>query len=417
MKIAFLSQPMDGVLPPYQNSIGISTYEMARRLVEYCEVVVYQKGQGYCKKVNVVDGVQYRSIPSIYDTKLTKIYGKFGRKYQSKAPSFFSIMYYFFYALSIALDLRTQKCDIVQVYNFSQFVPIIRFFNPKIKIVLNMRCEWLTQIDRDLIENRLKHVNMITGCSDYITNKIRDVFPENSSKCRTIYNGVDVDGFSCSKSSAGKNVSGLKLLFVGRCSPEKGVHVLIEAFHNVLEYFPEIHLDIVGSHGKVPYEYLVELHKDDTKVYELKKFYKDHRPDSYYVYCKELADKLGIADKVHFLGGHPYEKMVSFYNQSDIVVNPSFSESFGRSLIEAMTCGKPVIASKVGGMTEIIENGKSGLLFESGNVSALANSILLCLNNESLRETMGKASRERVENTFSWDSVFTDLYAMFQELS
>ena len=418
MKVAFVSQPMDGVLPPYQNSIGISTYEMAKRVSRICDVIVYIKTDEYKKKYKIINGVHYCSVPTIYDNKIQKIKEKL-LKCNKKKFEELRYSYYFLYAVIVSLDLKKKKCDLVQIYNFSQFVPIVRFFNPKIKIILNMRCEWLSQIDSSYIWKRIKKVDKITSCSEYITNKIKKSFPEISYKCKTIYNGVDTNVFLPEKpvlKKQNETNTFYKLLFVGRGSPEKGVHILLEAFSIVLRDTPNVQLDIVGSRGKVPFEYLVGLHDDKSKVYELKKFYEEGQADSYYRYCEELAKSLGIADKVNFLGGQTYDKMAEIYRKTDVVVNPSYSESFGRSLIEAMASGKPVIASRVGGMTEIINGSGAGLLFEAGDVAAFANLIGSLLKNKKMRENMGCAGRKRVEEVFCWDCVFENLYKVFKEL-
>ena len=130
---------MDGVLPPFQNSVGISTYEMAKRISRYCDVIVYVKGEGRQKKSKIVEGVKYCSIPTYFDEKIYSLKEKLIMPKRMN-PSFCLGSYYMVYAVLISLDLLLKKYDIVQVYNFFQFVPIIRFFNPKIKIVLNMRC-------------------------------------------------------------------------------------------------------------------------------------------------------------------------------------------------------------------------------------------------------------------------------------
>ena len=239
-----------------------------------------------------------------------------------------------------------------------------------------------------MIKSRLKKVDKITGCSDYITTKIKNSFPEFSHKCSTVYNGVSVDEFFVNEfanSGLDKNKPYIKLLFVGRCSPEKGVHTLLEAFKIVLGSAPNARLDIVGSKGKVPYEYIVGFHDTDSIVSELKKFYEDERSESYFLYCKKLADKLGVGEKVNFLGGQTYDKMPEIYKNADIVVNSSYSESLGRSLFEAMACGRPVIASNVGGSPEIIEDG-AGLLFEAGDVSQLAEQIISCIKMRKCAE-------------------------------
>jgi len=132
--------------------------------------------------------VRYRRISTVVDEWFTFVslaldkLGRFSLFKKIKAvvffrnvkrPLFASKLFYLTYVLQVARDLKREKCDIVHLHNFFQFVPIIRAFNPKIKIVLHMHCEWLTQLDRTMIENRLRKVDLIIGCSEYITEKAR----------------------------------------------------------------------------------------------------------------------------------------------------------------------------------------------------------------------------------------------------
>jgi hypothetical protein len=94
------------------------------------------------------------------------------------------------YAMEVGRKSRELCCDIVQVMNYSQFLPIIRKWNPECRISLHMQCEWLTQLDRKLIEQRISCADLIVGCSEYITRKIAE-FPQFSC-CVTVPNSAHV---------------------------------------------------------------------------------------------------------------------------------------------------------------------------------------------------------------------------------
>ncbi|MGL5804259.1 MAG: glycosyltransferase, partial [Xenococcaceae cyanobacterium] len=91
------------------------------------------------------------------------------------------------------------------------------------------------------------------------------------------------------------------------------------------------------------------------------------------------------------------------------------SESFGMSLVEAMATGIPAIATKVGGMTEIIENGVTGLIVEADNPNSLADAIEQLLADNYLRKSMGKASRQRVLELFCWHKVADNLLNKYSQ--
>jgi glycosyltransferase involved in cell wall biosynthesis len=404
MRIAFVPQPLDMIFPPMQNSIGVWTYEIARRLVRSCEVIVYS---GSLQKQGQIDnGVHYRRISPVFDRQLHRFYHRFSKFYAVRRPLFTSHLYYLGYALQVANDLRKNQCDIVHLHNFSQFVPIIRAFNPEIKIVLHMHCEWLTQLDRTLIEPRLRKVNLVIGCSDYITEKIRTAWPQFASRCHTVFNGVDIYHF-CSNQypiKAEKENGVKRLLFVGRVSPEKGLHVLIDAFRQVIMRHPGARLEIIGPEAKPPLEFIVAL-SDDPRLSDLASFYRKS-------YLAQLQERLPASFKkyVTFSGPVPYSHLVNHYCAADAFVFPSVChEAFGMPVIEAMACQAPVIATRSGGITEIVEDGKTGLLVEREDVAALAEAISLLLANDDLRRSLGKMARQSVLERFSWDQIVVDL--------
>ena len=429
MKIAIVHQPIGTISVSDPNgSIEIWTYEMARRWARSSEVIVYAKKFRHQKKFEYSQGVRYRRISTVVDewfTFISKAFDKLGRfslfkKIKSviffrnvKRPIFASSLFYLTYILQVVKDLKKENCDIVYLHNFSQFVPIIRAFNPKIKIILHMDCEWLTQLDRTMIEKRLRKVDLIIGCSEYITEKTRLVFPQFAERCRTVYNGVDVNHFVSRNRYELANKNGVKrLLFVGRVSPEKGVHVLLEAFQEVVKRYPQAQLEIVGSASISPIEFVVAL-SDNPKVSKLAFFYNKN---GYIAHLQKQLLSFNIKDNVTFTGFIPHKHLINHYRQADILVNPSFSEAFGMSLIEAMACQVPVVATGVGGMTEIVEEGKTGLLVESGSAPELAEAILHILSVEDLMKRMRNAARERTVELFSWDKIADDLLCQFKKI-
>ncbi len=410
MKIAFVPQPQDMIFPPMQSSIGIWTYEMARRLARSCEVIVYSGRLQ--NKVEFDQGVQYRRASPTYDQWLRRLLNLFSFFYQAKRPIFASVLYYLGYALQVAKDLRAQRCDIVHVHNFSQFVPIIRAFNPGIKIVLHMHCEWLTQLDPALIEPRLKQADLLVGCSEHVTKKIRRLFPQVAARCHTVHNGVDVDHFCGANGHATTKQNGAKrLLFVGRVSPEKGVHVLAEAFQEVAKRHPEARLEIVGPEARPPAEFIVAL-SDDARVSSLAPFYEKN-------YLAHLQERLpaNLSNRVSFSGPVPYSELIDRYRNSKVFIFPSvWDEPFGMPIVEAMACQAPVVATRGGGITEIVEDGKTGLLVERGDPMALAEAIEFLLANEDLRQAMANAARRRAVEVFSWERVLENLFRLYKNI-
>ena len=106
------------------------------------------------------------------------------------------------------------------------------------------------------------------------------------------------------------------------------------------------------------------------------------------------------------IGWHAHEKVKDFYAQSDIAVVPSvWEEPFGMVAVEAMACGRPVIASRVGGLQHIVVDGETGLLFAREDAVGLAAALARLLDDAGLRADMGAAARRRVEDQYDWDQV------------
>ena len=404
-KVAIVSQPIDGVLPPYQNSIGIWVYEMSRKLAEDFDITVYMKGEGRGLQDHQEEGVCFRQVTRGPDHLIQKFKARLPHKQNLRKPTYAASSHYAAYAFLIAQDLRRRGCELVHLLNFSQFVPIIRALNPKIKIVLNMRCEWLSQLDTEMIARRIDKTDLIVGCSSHVTNEVRKRFPHLDQKTHTVFNAIDTSRFTAAVSHDIKTTVGSKqLLFVGRVSPEKGVHVLVEAMPKVVAAVPDIHLDIVGGHMLLPYEFLVGISNDET-VSSLVEFYRDGAKDFYISYLKERIRQLGLQEHVTLTGLVPYADVLDYYRAASLLVNPSFSESFGRSPVEAMASEVPVVGTKVGGMLDTVVDGEIGRLVTPGDADALADAMLDLLGNEELCRKMGRAGRERAALLFSWESV------------
>jgi N-acetyl-alpha-D-glucosaminyl L-malate synthase BshA len=120
---------------------------------------------------------------------------------------------------------------------------------------------------------------------------------------------------------------------------------------------------------------------------------------------------LGIFDKCVFVGKQP--KIVDYLSAADVLLLPSEQESFGLAALEAMACEVPVIASRVGGVPEVVTDGETGFLSEVGDVKKMADDAARLLTNEKLRREMGKRARESAIARYRTDIVipqYIDFY-------
>lgn len=128
---------------------------------------------------------------------------------------------------------------------------------------------------------------------------------------------------------------------------------------------------------------------------------------------KELADR-NLPDKVLFVGRQPYKRVIGMLKSVDLFVHPPVFENFPYTCMEAMVCRKPVVSTRVGGIPEMIEDGKSGLLVEYGDDSALAEAILSFLTSETMRVDFGNAARERVDKLYDHRQVAMETLELYK---
>jgi glycosyltransferase involved in cell wall biosynthesis len=414
-RISIVCQPWDNVAPQSSSSIPLIAYQLARQLAGDWHVTLYgRRGPGQKRRES--DG------PSIVFTRLSVLqkpqslmevlFGIWACYKKTCLPYVLHYTYHSFYVFRVALKIRASKSDTVLVFNFVQFAAIIKLFNPKARIFLHMQCEWLTDFPL-ASERRLRAVDLIFSCSDYVTDRIRTRFPALKARCHTVYNGADTSLFYPARDVPIKRDNTIRLLYVGRLSPEKGVHVLIRAFKLLVQSHPSLKLDLVGAADAPKYVYGCPNLKDPV-IASLGNFYGSTLFDMVRrqlvlrnrSYLSDLAGEISGHSNIVFHGGLAHDKTIDFYQSADVVVVPSvWHEPFGIPTIEAMACGVPVVATFSGGIPEIVEEGQTGILVERGDATAMAFAIAQVVDNPALARAMGKAGRRRAVECFSWEVV------------
>jgi D-inositol-3-phosphate glycosyltransferase len=187
------------------------------------------------------------------------------------------------------------------------------------------------------------------------------------------------------------------VLFVGRIEPLKGTDVLIRAMALMLRQHPHLRenicLCIVGGEPDADAEHM------DREMARL----------------QELREELGIADVVTFLGKRDQMALPYHYSAAEVCVVPSHYESFGMVALEAMACGTPVIASKVGGLTFTVRDGDTGFLVPNDDPQALAEKLALILTDEQLRREMGRRATG-LSTRYGWPIVAGQIVASYRDL-
>jgi glycosyltransferase involved in cell wall biosynthesis len=435
MKVAFVNQPIDTILPPRQNSVGACTFGVAPILARSCEVVVY--GSRDCHETLGAQyseqGVTYRFLPSTrVDRWLFQARKKYSRLALSAAPLSTSSLLHPSFARQVAIDLRSQACDVIHVQHCSQCVPVIREYNPKAKIVLHLHAEWFSQGDPKVFERRLKNIDLVTAVSGYVAGKTKQDFPAIADRCEVTYNGINAWEFTRDRDySAARGGKVKRILYAGAISPHRGVQVLIEAFKAVVEKYPNVHLDLVGPQGNYALQETFDI-RDEALRKSVAPYYA-FRPLSLVKgrlfpgspnrasYKSRLEEMMPakVAEKVTFHGwvGHR-PQLIDHYYRGAIFVLPSIcNDSFGIPVVEAMASGAPVVATRSGGVVETVKDRETGFIVEKNDAPQMARALLKLLEDDALRESMGEAGRERALTYFTWEKVARDMFRRYQTLS
>jgi glycosyltransferase involved in cell wall biosynthesis len=329
------------------------------------------------------------------------------------------------YALWVALSIRALKCDVVLVHNFLQFSSLIKLFNPSATICLSMHCEWLTQFATAATDRRLRDVDLIISCSDYITEGIKTRFPMIAARCHTVHDGVDTRRFRPASDVSLPNDGVRRLLYVGRLSPEKGVHVLIQAFKILTESRPTLQLDLVGGPYVQPYLYLAP-DLDDQPIASLARFYGTNLSEIVrrqmilrgQAYLADLTAEAAGDKRIVFHGPVLHTKIIDFYRRATVLVFPSvWKEPSGLPTFESQACGLPVVSTYSGGIPEYVEDGRTGILVARGDAKELARAIGQVINNSALGGAMGEAGRQRVLERFTWEASARRLAHLIESVS
>jgi glycosyltransferase involved in cell wall biosynthesis len=226
----------------------------------------------------------------------------------------------------------------------------------------------------------VKKLDYIQSISLFTTHTLKDC-GFSDDRILQIPNGVDVAQFSeASDLYNGDDI--VKIGFCGRVEKVKGLNVLIQAISLLsLENKDKLEVIVAGNGSHIPA-------------------------------LKDLATSLGVADKFKFIG--LVEDVPAYLESIDLYVQPSYAEGLSNSVLEAMSAALPVIASKISGNTDLVNNEITGYLFDSADAQQLSEKIKMLVLNKNLRLKMGANGRQKIIDGYSTNSVCTRLIELYE---
>jgi len=229
---------------------------------------------------------------------------------------------------------------------------------------------------RSWLEKRsFAKADFFCAVSNYVANRTRQLLKLGNKSITIIPNSIDTQLFSPKDISEEPGM----IVFVGTIAEKKGVRQLIEAFPMVLNNDAAARLYLIG--------------RDTFDIKTHKSFFQE--------LVKNLSKN--VCESIHFIGPIPTQEVPSWLARAQVCIFPSHMEAQGIVIIEAMSCGKAVIASKTGPGPEIIDDGINGLLCDPFSPLSIAEKINTLLTDNNLRNTLGVNARNRVVVDFSSD--------------
>ncbi len=258
------------------------------------------------------------------------------------------------------------------------------------------------EMSNDQPHRRAEAEAAVMACSEVVlasctveAEQLAALYETDPTRIRVVPPGVDHAFFGPGDRAQARRALGLPsdvpvLLFVGRIQPLKGAAVALHALA-VMRQHPRARLVVVGGpsgpHG-----------------------------DQHLGYVHDLAESLEVADRVRFVDPQPHELLSTHYRAADVCIVPSRSESFGLVALEAAACGTPVVASAVGGLTTLVEHGRTGYLVDGASPDEFAAAASRVIEDCVLAGRLSVSAVDR-SRQYTWAKAAALLRATYEELA
>lgn len=222
------------------------------------------------------------------------------------------------------------------------------------------------KLGQKFIRQAINSSDQIIAVSTESARQLKNI--TDSPNIAVVPNAINTSSFNVVNISDAANAKNrqtdetIRLLFVGAVGKLKGERDLIQALAILRASQPNIKVSLLGYDAES---------------------------------LKDLCEELKVNEFIEFLGAVPMNERIVFFQKADIFVLPTYAEAMPMSVIEAMAAGLAVISTRVGGIPELVEDGVDGLLFEPGDIAALAEKISLLVNDKNLRLKMGEKARQK----------------------
>jgi D-inositol-3-phosphate glycosyltransferase len=258
------------------------------------------------------------------------------------------------------------------------------------------------EVSSDEPHRRAEAEATIMRCSEVVlascsveAAQLADLYDSDPDRIRVVAPGVDQAFFGPGHRPQARRALGLPadvplLLFVGRIQPLKGADAAVRTLAALRQY-PDAHLVVVGGPS-------------------------GPRGEEHLRHVETIVQDHGLDDRVHLVAPQPHELLSTYYRAADVCVVPSRSESFGLVALEAAACGTPVVAAAVGGLTTLVDHGRTGYLVDDPTPPAFAAAVARVLSEPLQAERLATAAVVRARR-YTWSEAAALLRATYEELT
>lgn len=225
--------------------------------------------------------------------------------------------------------------------------------------------------------------DLVTAVSKAVADELTIRYGRDlSESVKVLGNGVDTRVFTPGTAARSRSL----VLYVGRLTWSKGLEDLVIAAHLILQQRRDVSFAVAGD--------------GPAKIF-----------------MEGLIGDMGVGDNFSMLGNLAQPKLIELYQRATVFVLPTRSEGMPTSLLEAMACELPAVASNVGGIPEILQNNLNGVTVPPGDPKAIADAVMRLLEDEATRVKMGTAARRTVEERYDWSGLVDRLEVYYEDVT
>lgn len=354
---------------PNIGGIAVYTHELSKALKKKgndVSILTYYYAPDKKVLLEYIDGIRVYRIPilkikKIEDWQYQKRMSRFINEFQEK-----------------------EKVDVVHWQTLNKDAKMMKKVNVKGVEIYTNHLSWFRMLYN---KHQFKKIKSLIGNPNYIicpSNETKDMTEKlyGKSKCQFIPNGVDNSGLHVNegkkrqiKKELGIGLRDKVLITTNRMEPIKGMEYFIKSIPTILENYADVSICIVG---------------DGSQEKQLRQWLENQSINS---------------KKIFFLGRKTNNEVKQLVSSSDIYIQPSLMEGCSIAIIEAMACGKPVIACDIGGNPDIVDHNKTGILIKEKDSQAIFEAVHYLVDNPKIAKFMGEKGLHKVESSLTWEVI------------